>query len=419
MSSQSVTNDSSNGYPEKQKEKETKKNDKARSKKLKKSVPKRMRNRKGKDKKWVERMRNCNIFDGRWVKDDSYPLYEPGSCPHIDEPFNCFVNGRPDNGYERYRWQPNHCNIPRLNGKYMLEILRGKRVVFIGDSLNRNMWESMVCTLRNAAKDKNKVYEASGIDEFKKEGSYSFVFQDYNFTVEFSRSNFLVEEWEIPQTNGSVKETLRIDMLERSVDKYKNADVLVFNTGHWWTHEKTSSGKDFYQEGDHVYDELKVEIAFRKAMTTWVRWVEANVDPFKTLVVFRSYSVSHFRGGVWNSGGHCDGETEPLKDETEFEADPFLVPILESVIEEMKAPVFFLNVTRMTNFRKDAHPSIYREQDIPEEEKRSPLKHQDCSHWCLPGVPDTWTEIIYAQLLLKHKQRKQQRHVRSSNKHGF
>lgn len=66
--------------------------------------------------------------------------------------------------------------------------------------------------------------------------------QDYNCSVEFVRSTFLVQEWEIPDGNGSTKETLRLDLVERSCNKYKGADVLVFNTGHWWTHEKTSEG---------------------------------------------------------------------------------------------------------------------------------------------------------------------------------
>ena len=69
--------------------------------------------------------------------------------------------------------------------------------------------------------------------------------QDYNFSVEFFRSTFLVQEWEMPDTNGSTKETLRLDLIERSSDRYKNADILVFNTGHWWTHEKTSQGSNF------------------------------------------------------------------------------------------------------------------------------------------------------------------------------
>lgn len=66
--------------------------------------------------------------------------------------------------------------------------------------------------------------------------------QDYNCSIEFFRSPFLVQEWEIPGQKGSKKETLRLDLVERSYEKYKNADVLIFNTGHWWTHEKRIIG---------------------------------------------------------------------------------------------------------------------------------------------------------------------------------
>ena len=59
----------------------------------------------------------------------------------------------------------------------MLDLLRGKRLVFVGDSLNRNMWESLICILRNAVKDKRKVYEANGRAHFRGEASYSFIFK--------------------------------------------------------------------------------------------------------------------------------------------------------------------------------------------------------------------------------------------------
>lgn len=345
--------------------------------------------------------KKCDIFFGRWVPDDTGTLYPPGSCPHIDESFNCFINRRPDNGYEKWRWQPHDCNIPRLNATDMLERLRGKRLSFVGDSLNRNMWESLVCILRHGAKNQSRVHEISGRSEFRTEGFYAFLYEDYNCSVEFVRAPFLVQEWEVDDGNGTKKETLRLDLIESSAPKFKEADVIVFNTGHWWTHEKTSKGKDYYQEGDHVYAELNVLEAYRKALTTWAKWVDKNINPNKSLVFFRGYSATHFSGGQWNSGGQCHKESEPIYNETFLTKYPPKMEVLESVLNEMKTPVMYLNITRITDYRKDAHPSIYRRQ-YPSQEERSE-RYQDCSHWCLPGVPDTWNELLYASMVIRGK----------------
>lgn len=61
----------------------------------------------------VKNLVSCDLFDGEWVKDESYPLYKPGSCSLIDEQFNCFNNGRPDLGFQNYKWKPKGCTIPR------------------------------------------------------------------------------------------------------------------------------------------------------------------------------------------------------------------------------------------------------------------------------------------------------------------
>ncbi|MFS7951640.1 putative PMR5 domain, trichome birefringence-like family [Helianthus anomalus] len=45
--------------------------------------------------------------------DESYPLYELCSCSLIDEQFNCFNSGRPDLGFQKYKWNPKGCTLPR------------------------------------------------------------------------------------------------------------------------------------------------------------------------------------------------------------------------------------------------------------------------------------------------------------------
>lgn len=102
------------------------------------------------------------------------------------------------------------------------------------------------------------------------------------------------------------------------------------------------------------------------------------------------------RGGEWDSGGTCHGETEPIKTGRIIETYPPKMKIIEEVIQEMRFPVVLLNVTRLTNFRKDGHPSVYGKNVTGI--KKVSTKREDCSHWCLPGVPDAWNELIYATL---------------------
>ncbi|OMO58416.1 hypothetical protein COLO4_34662 [Corchorus olitorius] len=241
----------------------------------------------------IRNLSSCDIFDGNWVLDDSDPVYRPGSCPYVDDSFNCFKNGRVNFSYVKYRWKPFGCQIPRFNGRKMLEMLRGKRMVFVGDSLNRNMWESLLCSLRESLKDKTRIFEVSSRNELKNQGFHSFRFRDYKCSIEFIKSPFLVQELNFSDKTGIRRETLRLDMIQGS--KYKDADIIVFNTGHWWTHQKTNKGNHYFQEGSHVYNRLEVKEAFTKAVTTWAQWVDSNIDRNRTRVFFRGYSASHFK----------------------------------------------------------------------------------------------------------------------------
>lgn len=56
----------------------------------------------------------CDVFDGDWVWDETYPLYQSRDCRFMDDGFRCSENGRPDLLYTKWRWQPKDCNLPRL-----------------------------------------------------------------------------------------------------------------------------------------------------------------------------------------------------------------------------------------------------------------------------------------------------------------
>lgn len=67
--------------------------------------------------------------------------------------------------------------------------------------------------------------------------------------------------------------------------------------------------------------------------------------------------------------------------------------IISEVITKMKVPAIVLNVTSMGAVRSDAHIGKWSH----------PVVSFDCSHWCLPGVPDAWNELLFSYLLTDGK----------------
>ncbi|KAG0461197.1 hypothetical protein HPP92_021494 [Vanilla planifolia] len=323
---------------------------------------------------------SCDFFHGSWVYDDhSYPLYDSASCPFIDPEFDCQRYGRPDKLYLNYRWQPAACDLPRFDGKDSMKRWRGKKVMFVGDSLSYNQWQSLLCMLHAAAPE-------AKISTVRKDPLSTVTFEDFAVSIMFYRTPYLVDI-----VAESVGRVLNLDSISSGA-VWLNADLLIFNTWHWWVHKGAASqGWDFIQDGDKILEDMDRLEAFSKGLTTWAKWVDSTVNTNITKLFFQGISPVHYQGRDWGESGvkGCEKQTQPLSGSM-YPGGPLPQQVIVGkVLGAMKKPVYLLDITLLSQLRKDAHPCSYNGEHIG----------MDCSHWCLAGVPDLWNQILYAALI--------------------
>ncbi|URE09664.1 hypothetical protein MUK42_34984 [Musa troglodytarum] len=295
------------------------------------------------------RKEKCDLFSGRWVYDHStQPLYSGVGCSYMNDEVACEKFGRKDLKHQRWRWQPHGCRVPRFDPKKLLNKLTGKRTVFVGDSLNRNQWVSMVCMLESSVSSDGHSMSQNG-------SLRSFKAKDFNASIDFYWSPLLVESnCDDPEHHRLSDRMMRADSIDVHAQQWADADILVFNSYLWWK-----------KPG------MKMKVM----------------------------------GYEWGAEGdqNCYNQTQPIEEEgyTGRGSDYKMMRMVEETVERLShkgVDVQILNITQLSEYRKDAHPSIYRKfwDDLSEERVANPTRYSDCTHWCLPGVPDVWNELLYA-----------------------
>ncbi|KAL4311282.1 hypothetical protein GQ457_01G044090 [Hibiscus cannabinus] len=344
----------------------------------------------------------CDIFSGRWVRDElTRPLYEESDCPYIQPQLTCQGRGRPDQDYQKWRWQPHGCDLPSFNATLMLETLRGKRMMFVGDSLNRGQYTSMICLVHRLIPDDQK-----SIKTYSHDSLTVFKAKDYNMSIEFYWAPFLLESNADNAIVHRISDrVVRKGSINRHGKHWKGVDILVFNTYLWWmTGLEMKVLKGSFEDDDKEIITVSTEEAYGMGMRSMLRWVRRNMDRRKTRVFFTSMSPTHAKGIDWGGkpGENCYNQTTMIEDPNYWGSDSrkSIMKVIGEVFSKSKYPVTFLNITQLSNYRKDAHTSIYKKQWNPltPEQLANPASYADCVHWCLPGLQDTWNELLFAKL---------------------
>uniref|UniRef100_A0A5B6ZRH2 Uncharacterized protein n=1 Tax=Davidia involucrata TaxID=16924 RepID=A0A5B6ZRH2_DAVIN len=340
----------------------------------------------------------CNYAKGKWVTDNSRPLYSGFGCKQwLSGMWACRLTQRVDFAYEKLRWQPKNCEMVEFTGSKFLRRMQDKTLAIVGDSLGRQQFQSLMCMITGGKERSDVVDVGREYGLVKARGAvrpdgWAYRFPSTNTTILYYWSASLCDLEPLDITNPATNYAMHLDrppaFLRRFLHKF---DVLVLNTGHHWNRGKLQANRWIMHVGGMPNTDRKIAaIAGAKNFTIYsiVNWVNSQLPKYPGLKAFyRSISPRHFFNGDWNTGGTCDNTT-PLSGGKEVLQDISGDPLAAGAVKGMG--VQFLDITALSQLRDEGHISRYSIKATP--------GMQDCLHWCLPGVPDAWNEILFAQI---------------------
>lgn len=344
-----------------------------------------------------EIVENCDVFSGEWMPNPEAPYYTNTTCYSIHEHQNCMKYGRPDTDFMKWRWKPDGCDLPVFDPARFLEILRGKSLAFVGDSVSRNQIQSLICLL-SRVEYPTDVSNSQDDQNFKR-----WEYKSYNFTLSFFWTRHLVRSKEV-DINTTKIFSLYLDESDPNwTTNITEFDYLIISAGHWFFPPSV------YYENNQIsgclYGVLKgvpilnIYYGYRKAFRTALKAIN-EMGNFKGITFLRTFSPPHFENGLWNEGGNCPRTVPYKRNETALEGES--LDLYKIQLEEFKAAeeegkkkgkkFRLLDTTKAFLLRPDGHPNNH--SHWPHEVN----VHNDCVHWCLPGPIDSLNDFLMYML---------------------
>ncbi|GJP56313.1 hypothetical protein CLOM_g15380 [Closterium sp. NIES-68] len=325
----------------------------------------------------------CDLNAGRWVRNPWVKRYTGYSCQSIRSQLNCDRKGRQDSEYLNYEWRSPGCNIKRFNTAAFLSKVRNRVFMTAGDSYATNLYHALRCLIETTTPVQDYSTSSAFGTGVKASG---FTVPSHSFTFLRQSTNFLVDSE--PQGTASSKGVWTV-YLGRADPKWAkllpHVNYVLFATGHWFTNA-ASSNRDY-----RGYNGSPISVNSITAMRAAIRTVRRTIQAigFRGMPMALTYTATHYGKSFppEDPMSDCSTAQAPVGDKVaEYAAkNTFFMQARNGLVRELRNPRFkIIDITRATLYRPDAHLQKYGEESM------------DCSHWCVPGVPDSWADIVYS-----------------------
>ena len=278
-------------------------------------------------------MRGCN---------EAVHLCEPGAS----------VCAWKANHLARWQWQPATCRLRTFNSRELARITAGQRILFLGDSLMVEQFDSLKALMQKEVKTSIAwdQFETISDGQFEVHGLWHIVGRGNEAQATADLFNIQDQEWR---------------------HKLQKADILVFNTGHHWHR----LDPDFLQ--------------YQKMVRAFLATLASDFQG--SSVIFRTSPWGHY---------NCSQAVRPVRE--------FVLPAYDYfqwgkpiMAESVWADLAQSDLNPSLNFQI-ANASITRLRADGHIDRRlgpNSCAWEDCLHGCLPGPADYWNWLVFNILM--------------------
>lgn len=289
----------------------------------------------------------------------------------------------------QYKWQTNDCRLLDFDADTFAKIVGKHGLLFVGDSLNEEMFISLACLVGNSS----TLVQLGHVRKIS--------FTDMPRSVDFIRNDYLVNA-----TSLEVDDIIPADRAELAELQHFGASASRDLLNRKMLRKYLKLNSDFQPHWQHLLADKKYLL-----LNTGAHWANVYSDDENQLAAFTNMThhlaelftkkypdVVVFIRGLAAGHRNCKDYVKPASapmsvgnsaGEYNWHLFPAFNKAWRTTINSIPQPhnLHFIDIS-MTDLRPDGHS----------------LRNNDCLHYCLPGPPDLWNQLL-SHAILQNEQK--------------